>query len=278
MPKMRGSRPRGHLVLVGAVVLIAGLILGPALWVAGDSARIASAPPLQTAGLRSDWTESLCPTLGPSPPCSTTFPPWSGAVYVPDGNDFVYTFTSVTSDESGIAVLSGATLHRVSEATVPCFTSSPMVTGPGPYVFLACMHLVNQTTWTVSLLAFDWTRGSVAATIPMPTAYPQNVSVAYEPARAEAFVAVAPLPGGADRLLTLSLPSFRVTQNVTIPNGGEQPFIWAVHSGEGLELAFAGNSSLLGFDPSTSSWTPGPHMGGAVQQATVDPETGRAYV
>jgi len=71
-------------------------------------------------------------------------------------------------------------------------------------------------------------------------------------------------------LLTLSLPSFGVVQNITIPNLGERPFLWTVDSGNQLELAFLGNSSLLMFDPSTSTWSKGPNLSSPVREASLD--------
>ena len=264
---------------VGAVVLVAGLVLGLALWVAGSEIRIDPKPPLQTATLREIRAESLCPTLGPGPACP--LPPTratsTAAVYVPSGNVFVDSFTS-SQNETGIAVLSGTGLDRLAETSVPYLALQPTFAGPGPYVFLLGQRYDNRTGWTDSLVAFNWTVGSVAATVPMPFAWPENFSFAYDAPRAELFVALSPGLGALDRLLTLRLPSFSVVQNVTIPSESGLPLIWTVDSGARVELALNGVSALREFDPSTSTWSAGPDLGYPVWWGTLDAATGRAYL
>jgi len=274
---MSGSPLHRRLTRAGAVVLVAGLVLGPALWVAGAVARVDPAAPLQTAGLLDIRVKNLCPTLGPTPPCSSYYPTTTSIGFVPSGNDFVYSFTS-GHNGSGIAVVAGTNLHLVAETGVPCIAAPPIFVVPGPYSFLVCERYDNQSGWSDSLLAFNWTNGSVAAMIPVPFAWPQNFSVAYEAPRAELFVALSPGIGEPDRLLTLSLPSFHLLQNTAIPFESGPPFLWTWGSDDQLALAFVGNSSLLTFDPSTSTWSRGPDLGSPVREATLDIPTGRAYL
>jgi len=274
---MSGSPIHRRFIRAGLVVLVTGLVLGPALWVVGGAIRVDPAAPLQTASLLDGRTESLCPTLGPTPPCSTYFNKGTSIGYVPGGNIFVYSFNSELN-ESGIAVLAGTDLHRVAETSVPCLATPPMFVVPGPYVFLVCQRYNNQTGWSVSLLAFNWTNGSVAATIPVPFAWPQNFSVTYDAARANLFVALYSGLDEPDRLLTLSLPSFNVTQNKAIPFESGPPFLWPWGSADQLAVAFVGNSSLLTYDPSTSIWSKGPDLGSPVIEGTRDLANGRVYL
>jgi len=276
---MSGSPVYHRCARVGVVVLVAGLVLGPTLWAVGTITRVDPAPPLQTASLRAIWAEGLCPTLGPGPACPLPYTraTSTAAVYVPSGNVFVYSFTSALN-ESGIAVLSGTNLHLIAEATVPFLALQPTFAGPGPYVFLVGQRYDNHTGWTDSLVVFNWTIGSVAATIPMPFAWPENFSFAYDSARAELFVALSPGLSEPDRLLALRLPSFTVTQNITIPFESALPFIWTVNSGNQVELAFQRNSSLSVFDPSTSNWSPGPDLANPLWWGSLDAVTARAYL